>query len=179
MCCADNDYASALARLLTGPNGLHTPCVLGIYAAWGTGKSFIMNKTKTFIMSQCLQQMLQGQSDLSSRIQHAAGHEEDVLAALYRWVILNGPDCTQGQVEGIWKSRSSKETNPLIRLYRGTRQLYRNSIAKCFSTPHMTQSEAPDPSIWDRRHEVMKEIKKRSGDGGTWEYEFGGSCTPA
>eukprot|EP00964_Phaeocystis_antarctica_P139013 scaffold103705_cov62-Phaeocystis_antarctica.AAC.4 len=50
------DYALCLSSLIFG--ALETPCVIGIYAQWGTGKSFIMEKIKVALKALQLEQTL-------------------------------------------------------------------------------------------------------------------------
>ena len=49
-------YALSLAMLVFC--GIQTPCVIGIYAQWGTGKSFIMNKTIAALKALQIEQAL-------------------------------------------------------------------------------------------------------------------------
>ena len=41
-------YSSALADILSEPS-LSTPITVGLYAKWGSGKSFLLNKLRGFI----------------------------------------------------------------------------------------------------------------------------------
>ena len=50
------DYALCLASLIFG--ALETPCVVGIYAQWGTGKSFMMEKITAALKALQLEQVL-------------------------------------------------------------------------------------------------------------------------
>ena len=43
-------YSSALAEILSEPS-LHTPITVGLYAKWGSGKSFLLAQLKTELKS--------------------------------------------------------------------------------------------------------------------------------
>jgi ankyrin repeat-rich membrane spanning protein len=43
-------YSSALAEILSEPS-LHTPITVGLYAKWGSGKSFLLAQLKTEMKS--------------------------------------------------------------------------------------------------------------------------------
>ena len=58
---ADGDYAKAIAQLIFF--GIQTPCVFGLYAAWGTGKSFTMNKVITAVQCMYLEQLVDANVD--------------------------------------------------------------------------------------------------------------------
>lgn len=46
-------YSSALADMLSEPN-LSMPITVGLYARWGSGKSFLLKKLRGFISNQFL-----------------------------------------------------------------------------------------------------------------------------
>ncbi|XP_066585222.1 kinase D-interacting substrate of 220 kDa isoform X2 [Prorops nasuta] len=52
-------YSSALADILSEPS-LSTPITVGLYAKWGSGKSFLLNKLRGFIVGLALQSWIIG-----------------------------------------------------------------------------------------------------------------------
>ena len=90
------DYAMCLSSLIFG--ALETPCVIGIYAQWGTGKSFIMEKIKVALKALQLEQTLFDQwpniapwcyvGDLRELIENG---EEQILL-MFDWVQMGMPE---------------------------------------------------------------------------------------
>ena len=90
------DYAMCLSSLIFG--ALETPCVIGIYAQWGTGKSFIMEKIKVALKALQLEQTLFDHwpdiapscyvDDLRELIENG---EEQILL-MFDWVQMGMPE---------------------------------------------------------------------------------------
>ena len=91
------DYALRMAHLIF--YGLQTPCVFGLYAAWGTGKSFIMNKVIAAVKCIYLEHLLERSKLGKEQKIHAKDQVRctmdkdgiDGLENLYRWARLGCP----------------------------------------------------------------------------------------
>ena len=90
------DYALCLASLIFG--ALQTPCVIGIYAQWGTGKSFMMEKITAALKSLQLEQVLldelhQNLDPVYLRdLRGLLTNEEEQIQLMFKWLQMGMPE---------------------------------------------------------------------------------------
>ena len=88
-----SDYAMCLSSLIFA--GLDTPCVIGIYAQWGTGKSFIMEKIKVALKALQLERVLVdqgvGADAYADNLRELIESDEDQVTLMFTWVQMGMP----------------------------------------------------------------------------------------
>jgi len=82
----DSEYACAIAKLTT--SFLEAPCVFGLFASWGKGKTFTMNKIMTYIKACAISQVVHSNGadeQLLQQLQGIAG-SDGVVDLLFTWL---------------------------------------------------------------------------------------------
>ena len=91
------DYALCLASLIFG--ALQTPCVIGIYAQWGTGKSFMMEKITAALKALQLEQVLLDEVHQNldpalylDDLRDLLTNEEEQIQLMFKWLQMGLPE---------------------------------------------------------------------------------------
>ena len=128
------DYALCLASLIFG--ALQTPCVIGIYAQWGTGKSFMMEKITAALKALQLEQVLLDELgenlDLDENLKPAEvpaylgdlrdllanENEEEQIRLMFKWLQMGMPELPRSAFKKVTTKGSKAEARLLYR-YKG------------------------------------------------------------
>eukprot|EP00928_Gymnodinium_smaydae_P026978 TRINITY_DN21013_c0_g2_i1.p1 TRINITY_DN21013_c0_g2~~TRINITY_DN21013_c0_g2_i1.p1 ORF type:complete len:1031 (+),score=136.20 TRINITY_DN21013_c0_g2_i1:100-3192(+) len=102
-------YAEALAKLVLCL--VTCPLVVGLYAAWGTGKSFIMNKLVTQLKYAALLQKLKTDDDLD------ATERRERVALLEKWATEDAEDKIHMEWDKTFHQQSSNEFSVFSELW--------------------------------------------------------------
>ena len=118
------DYALCLASLIFG--ALQPPCVIGIYAQWGTGKSFMMEKITAALKALQLEQVLLDElpdelpenfdpnSFYLDDLRGLLANDEEQIQLMFKWLQMGLPELPHSAFSTITKGKKA-ETRLLYR----------------------------------------------------------------
>ena len=166
-------YSMALAMFVH--SGVKTPCIVGLYAHWGAGKSFLMTKIMSSLKLLLLQeQIVREPADfkyLMDTLQKYLETDENQLDIIYKWFTLGCPlaafedkrllKLSSGKVNTLWNNRFypfywQEEMFKWRFFKRGLRLFRRVKI----SDPLLSH-------LWEHRHTRWEEK-----DSTLFDYEF-------